>query len=252
MPRPKSTTTARARTIAADVSEESDLPAKAPRGSSATVIYKALQQDIISMQLRPGETMDEVSLSQRFNVSRAPVREAIIRLNGEGLVTIFPNRSAIVSNIDLQSLPPYLDALELIQRTVSRLAAENRSDAQLEEIRAFESIFAQARQQQDLDGLLTANYDFHMAIAEAGGNPYFTSLYGRLLNEGKRLTRVHYTHDTTLQVDEHEMMIAAIARRDADGAEEAGYLHAVEFRQRILSQLQNSLTREISVARAGA
>jgi DNA-binding GntR family transcriptional regulator len=236
-----------------DDAEETEI-VRAPRGSSAAATYETLRHEILTMVLRPGEVLDEVSLSKRFGMSRSPIREAIVRLSGEGLVTVLPNRSTIVSNLDIAMLPAFLDALELTQRAVTRLAAIHRTAADLSKIQHFQAEFARYQAASDLAEMLAANYEYHMAIAEAGRNKYFAMLYGRLLDEGKRLMHMNYSfevmpggEDRPSLADEHAEITAAIQARDADRAERLGYEHAVLFRKRILRQAMSSELAAVAV-----
>ncbi len=86
------------------------------RGSGTQSVYAALRREILSMALEPGSLLDEVRLSERFKMSRTPIREALLRLAGEGLVTTLPNRNTIVATIDFASLPTYFEALTLMYR----------------------------------------------------------------------------------------------------------------------------------------
>ena len=106
-------------------------------------VYDALRTEILALTLQPGQLLDETTLAERFNMSRSPVREALIRLAAEELVVTLPNRSTIVAPIELATFPKYVDALDIAQRMNTRLAAELRTDADLEAMasrqRAFEA-----------------------------------------------------------------------------------------------------------------
>ena len=226
--------------------------ARKPRGTGAAFVYERLRDEILRLDLEPGSPLDEVGLSKRFRLSRSPVREAIIRLAGEGLVTVFPNRSSMVAPLDLRLIPAHLDALEVMQRLTTRLAAQNRTERDIERIEAGEAAFAEAVNSRLLLEMINANHDYHMAIAEAGANPYFTSLYGRILDEGKRMLHMHFSFAAESRVrglqtlmSEHAAITEAIKNRDLDLAEELAYLHSVEFRKRFTSYLeQNSAAAE--------
>ncbi|MBL4929431.1 GntR family transcriptional regulator [Fuscibacter oryzae] len=240
-----------------DEAEETEI-VRGPRGSSASTTYETLRHEILTMVLRPGEVLDEVSLSKRFGMSRSPIREAIVRLSGEGLVTVLPNRSTIVSNLDIGMLPAFLDALELTQRAVTRLAATHRTATDLEKIRTYQGKFAEYQAASNLSEMLAANYEYHMAIAEAGRNKYFAMLYGRLLDEGKRLMHMNYSFEIMPQgdgraslADEHAEITAAIEARDADRAERLGYEHAVLFRKRVLRHVMSSELADVTVKSSG-
>ena len=186
------------------------------RGFGVQTVYEALQRDIIEMTLAPGEPLDETRLSRRFAMSRTPVREAMVRLAAEGLVTTLPNRNTIVTPIDFSSVPVYFDALVLMYRVTTRLAAMHRKESDLIEIRALGDAFARTVEEADAFGMIAVNRDFHIAIARAGRNRYFTELFAKLLDEGRRLLRLYYSsYDDHLPkhfVDEHDEIIAARGR----------------------------------------
>jgi DNA-binding GntR family transcriptional regulator len=211
------------------------------RRGAAAAIYEALKRDILEMALAPGDPLDETMLSERFGVSRTPVREALVRLVAEGLATTLPNRNTIVSALDFASLPQYLDALTLMYRVSNRLAAERRTAADIEEIRAENRRFVAAVEARDPLAMIETNRDFHLAIARAGGNRYYTDLFARLLNEGMRLLRLYYrAFDDHLPMEyaaEHDLIVAALVARDADEADRLGLRHA----RQVVGQLQQFL-----------
>ena len=97
------------------------------RGSGVKLVYDVLRDEIISLSLPPGSPIDEIQLAERFAMSRTPIREALVRLAGDGLVTTLPNRSTVVSNIDFLNLPAFFDAITLMYRVTTRQAAQNRT-----------------------------------------------------------------------------------------------------------------------------
>ena len=101
--------------------------------------------------------LDETRLSKRFAMSRTPVREAMVRLAAEGLVTTLPNRNTIVTPIDFSSVPVYFDALVLMYRVTSRLAAMHRKESDLIAIRALGDAFARTVEDADAFGMIAVN-----------------------------------------------------------------------------------------------
>lgn len=189
------------------------------RGGGARLVYETLREEILDLVLKPGAPVDEVGVAERFAMSRTPVREALVRLAGDGLVTMLPNRSTVVSAIDFPNLYAFFDALTLMYRVTTRLAAEFHDTGDLATIRARQAVFAQAVMAGDTAGMILANRDFHAAVAEAGRNSYYTGLFVRLLDEGRRLLRLYYYPAFVGQerhpfILEHEAMIAAIVARD--------------------------------------
>ncbi len=214
------------------------------RGSGVKLVYDTLRDEIIDLVLPPGSPIDEIQLSERLAMSRTPIREALVRLAGEGLVTTLPNRSTVVSQIDFLNLHNFFDAITLMYRVTTRLAAENHGAGDLKVIRAHQAAFTRAVKTQDALAMIATNRDFHAAIAEAGRNPYYTGLFCRLLDEGRRILRLYYSsYQDRLPhryVVEHEEMIAAIEARDIAAADMVARQHA----DQIVHQIQSFVARD--------
>lgn len=223
------------------------------RGFGVANVYGALKRDILDMTIAPGEQLDETGISERFGLSRTPVREAMVKLVAEGLATTLPNRNTIVSTIDFAGLPTYLDALTLMYRVTSRLAAERRREIDLIDLRAAQTRFAEAVADADAVGMIETNRAFHLAVSQSGGNKYYTDLFARLLNEGVRLLRLYYrTFEDKLPpeyVEEHETLIEAIAAQDAELADRLGAQHADQVVGQLRHFLSPSIGREIHLDR---
>ncbi|MGV1794783.1 FCD domain-containing protein [Rhizobium lusitanum] len=222
---------------------ETSLRNERKRGSGVKVVYDILRDEILDLELPPGSPIDEVQLSERFGMSRTPIREALVRLAGEGLIDTLPNRSTMVSPIDFLNMHSYFDALVLMYRVTTQLAAKYHRPEDLEVVRALQAEFAAAVEAQDALAMISTNAALHLAIAEAGRNPYFTGLFTRLLNEGRRILRLYYqSYNDRLPrrfVEEHDEIIAAVAARDTELAERLAREHA----EQIVSQVQKLLVR---------
>lgn len=221
------------------------------RGQGAQTVYERLRQSILELELEPGSPLDESSLSEQFQMSRTPIREALVRLSGEGLVTTLPNRNTVVATIDFVRLPLYFEALTLMYRVTTRSAAVHRRPEHLVAIRSFEAAYSEAVGRRDALGMIQTNRDFHMAIAEAGGNIYFTNLFGRLLDEGRRILRLYYSSfDDKLPrqyVDEHGAMVTAIEAGNADLADRLGAEHAAQIVRQIQSYIGRDTAAQITL-----
>ncbi|MFC7397356.1 GntR family transcriptional regulator [Chelatococcus sp. GCM10030263] len=234
---------------------DTDQPSPSKETGSARV-YAQLRQDILRVAIAPGAPLDEVGLSERFGLSRSPIREALVRLSSEGLVVILPNRSTIVTPIDVQSIPEFLDALDLLQRVTTRLAAIHRTDADIKRIEAARIAFEKGAQKSIDTGnslpMIESNHAFHMAIAEAGRNSYFQQFYKRILDEGRRMLHYHFefqARDPDNSVDKmasgHREMLDAIRERDPDRAEQIAHVHATMFKGRFIQFFDRNVTAKM-------
>lgn len=228
-----------------------EIPARA-RGSGSQIVYEALRKSILELTLPPASPLDEAGLSKQFDMSRTPIREALVRLAGEGLVTSLPNRNTIVSPINFVGMPVYFEALTLMYRVTTTLAALHRKPEHMVTIRGHEAGFADAVARRDALAMISSNRDFHIAIAEAGGNTYFTAFISRLLDEGRRVLRLYYsTFDDRLPkqyVVEHDQMVAAIDIGDVELADRLGGDHAAQIVRQIQSHLARHSIDDIKLA----
>jgi DNA-binding GntR family transcriptional regulator len=222
-----------------------------PRGSGPQSVYNVLRNDILAMKLAPGSPLDEVRLSERFGMSRTPIREALLRLSGDGLVTTLPNRNTIVSQIDFSGLPHYFESLTLMYRVTTRGAAQRGTGANLDAILQHQKSFADAVTRQDAFAMIEANREFHVAIAELAGNPFYTAFFAKLLDEGRRILRLYYSSfDDRLPrqyVDEHEKMIMVIQAGDVEQADQLAIAHAAQIVRQIQDYLSSNVANAVSI-----
>jgi len=214
------------------------------RGTGAAHVYQRLREEILCLTLPPGEPLDEVGLATRFGLSRSPVREALIRLAADGLVVMLQNRATIVTPFDLEGLPRYLEALDLMQRVTARLAAEHRTDEELERMDEAADVFNAAVLRGDLMQMVERNRDLHVTIARAGHNPHFLGLYSRLLDEGMRMLNLNLRFRTQIEKADpevyrrdHAQIIEAIRARDPERADRLAHEHTELFIDRFVRYL---------------
>jgi DNA-binding GntR family transcriptional regulator len=228
------------------------LEVKQVKGSGRNNVYDALRNEILALTLAPGQLLDETTLAERFEMSRSPIREALIRLAGDNLVVMLPNRSTIVAPIEVATFPKYVEALDIAQRVTLRLAAALRTNADLALIVRRQREFEAAVRTGAYLAMSESNKQFHMAIAHAGKNPYLASFYERILNEGQRMLHLHFeylerTHDGYLLTDEHNLMLEAIRVRDVERADELAHAHTRQFQDNFIDFMRENYTTDVSL-----
>lgn len=234
---------------------ETEADARPAKGAGWRWVYDTLRSEILALTLPPGDLLDETSLAERFGMSRSPVREALIRLANDDLVVTLPNRSTIVAPIDVVSFPKYVEALDILQRMNTRLAAELRTAPDLKAISKRQKEFEAAVQKGNHLAMSEANKQFHMAVARAGRNPYLAAFYERMLDQGRRMLHLHFeylerTHDGYLLTDEHDLMLEAIRDGDVERADALAHAHTRQFRDNFINFMTENYSRGVVLTQA--
>ncbi|WP_431324326.1 GntR family transcriptional regulator [Rhizobium sp. YTU87027] len=232
------------------MSEESEV--KRIRGTGWKNVYETLRNEILSLALPPGQLLDETTLAERFDMSRSPVREALIRLGADELVVTLANRSTIVAPIEVATFPKYVEALDIAQRMNTRLAAALRTEADLKIITKRLKSFEAAVKTGNHLAMSEANKEFHMAIAHAGKNQYLASFYEKLLSQGQRMLHLHFeylerTHEGYLLTDEHALMLNAIRDKNVDLADELAHAHTRQFQDNFINFMRENYTTDVAL-----
>jgi DNA-binding GntR family transcriptional regulator len=215
-------------------------------------IYDELRRQILTLELKHGEQLDEISLATTFGLSRSPVRDAMARLVSEGLVTILPNRTAIVTPFEIEEFPNYITALDLVQRAVTRLAAMHRSDDDILNIEAANERYMETVYQGDFSAMTERNKEFHLAIAAAARNNYLAKYYDKLLSEGQRIQHLQFDFMTRQDAPsklgrDHDDLIEAIKSGDAESADAKAHEHTMLFQNRFLTFMQRNLLKNMEL-----
>lgn len=221
-------------------------------GHGGRYIYEELRRQILTLELKHGEQLDEISLATNFGLSRSPVRDAMARLVSEGLVTILPNRTAIVTPFEIEEFPHYITALDLVQRAVTRLAALHRNDEDIRNIDAANEAYMETVYKGDFSAMTERNKEFHLTIAAAGRNNYLAKYYDKLLSEGQRIQHLQFDfmtrHDAPSKLGrDHDELIAAIKSGNADLADAKAHDHTMLFQNRFLTFMQRNLLKDMEL-----
>jgi len=211
-----------------------------------TKVARQLRDAILRLELRPGAVLDEAELAIRMNVSRTPVREAIIQLISDGLVER-QGRKAMVATLDFNEVPSLYDALLVSSRMIHRLAAQNRSPADLKAIEEAMLLFESKMDAADGAERSEANLCFHRAISYAAHNRFFHEFYESVLMKTIRLARACFANPgisnnlLAKPSEETSRHLAETARqhREIYAAIEAGHVELAD----VLAVKHHGLTR---------
>ena len=203
-----------------------------------------LRRLIVEGVIAPGAKLNERELSERLQVSRTPLREAIRTLAAEGLVELLPNRGAVAVQLSAQDVAHTFEVIAGLEAQSGELAAQRITDAELSEIRALHYEMLAAFTRRDLSGYYRLNAQIHDAINAAARNPVLQQTY-RTVNARLQALRFRSNFDDRKwqrAVKEHEAMIDMLATRDAAGLRALMVQHLNHKRDAVLELLQQGVT----------
>jgi len=188
------------------------------RPTRAEMLRKGLEEDIFCGRLKPGDRLDEVSLADRFNVSRTPVREALHQLSASGLVEVRPRQGAVVAQITLRRLIEIFDVMAELEGMCARLAARRMTTEERAALRdAHANCSETVTAGHDVDAYYEANWRFHDLIYAGSHNTILeeTTAGLRLRATPYRRHQLNRPGRIADSLREHEAVLKAI--EDGDG-----------------------------------
>ncbi len=190
--------------------------------SQADRAYDLIKARIIVLDIPPGAILDEEQLAQELKFGRLPIREALQRLERDGLVVIQPWRSTYVSDVKLFDLRNICETRVSVEGWSARLAAERITSIQLHQL---EKYFAQPKKgfgRERSVSIIDQELKVHKTVAEASGNKYLMDFISRLLDLSARIWRMLPNPQACANEigQHHEQLYQALLHRDAVSAEE--------------------------------
>ncbi len=193
-------------------------------GTVAELAYAQIRSVILDGDMAPGIRLSQQELAERLQISRTPVREALRRLTGEGLVDDLPQRGFRVADLGLEAVMRRLEVRTVLEPGIARLAAKRATD---DDIDAMVVAIAQEDDASAMWEAHDASREFHIVVARATQNEEFVStLESKWIPEvGRRLIARRSAQPDWLATDvrEHERILKAIA--DGDGGLAAGLMY---------------------------
>ena len=204
------------------------------------VVFNTLRQAILKGELKPGERLMEIQLANKLGVSRTPVREAIRKLELEGLVLMIPRKGAEVAEITRQDMEDVLEVRTALEELAVKDACDHITDAQLSELKKASNEFKKALLEgKDLVTCADADMHFHDVILSATNNRRLIQMLNNLSEQMYRY-RMEYlmderTHKTL--IEEHDAIRRALKKHDKVKAGAAIRVHIDNQKRSILESL---------------
>ena len=190
----------------------------------ADSLLEQIRKAVVEGEIAPGAKISEPELARRFGVSRGPLREAISRLEAGGLVTRRPNVGARVITLSAQGLIEIYELREALEGMAARLAAENMSDEEVQAMRDLLEIHQVNVEEKDGQAYFQkeGDLDFHYRIIQGSRNQRLTRVLCDDLYHLARMYRFQFgmaSRRARKALEEHGMILDAIADRDGESAE---------------------------------
>lgn len=204
------------------------------------VVFNTLRQAILTGELKPGERLMEIHLADRLGVSRTPIREAIHKLEREGLVTIIPRRGAEVAQITEKSMNDVLEVRRALDALCVELACDRITEDGLEKLKAACDNFEQCVKTKDNKKIAQADVALHNIIVQATGNQRLIQLVNNLSEQMYRY-RFEYIKDSSQHktlVEEHRIIYQSIVAKDKKTAAVAARTHIDNQEKAIIRQIR--------------
>ncbi|SMO60342.1 transcriptional regulator, GntR family [Paracoccus laeviglucosivorans] len=190
-------------------------PSSAPPSEIAERIWLAIAE----RRLRPGARLKEEELAEIFAVSRARVRQALALLERDGLVRLQPNRGAFVPAPDVNEAADVLFARRIIERRIIERLSVAITPKGIARLRAHVLHEREAKARGDLSDTIRLSGRFHLLLAELLQSDFLQAMLGELISRSSLITAIYRdSAQADCGPDEHEQIIAALERRDADAA----------------------------------
>ncbi len=199
-------------------------------------VYSELKRRIVLIEYEPGQVLREKDLIEEFGVSRTPIREALIRLETEGLVRIIPSSSTMVTEVSFQNLKDVFEVRSYLIRLAGELAASRITESELASLR---SDVEAMENESDPKRLMELDLAFHDQLNRATKNDVLANMLQMLRNQSVRIWAFSREMDDYYDqlAEEHAALLQSLTDRDAARSAELLEKHTKRFIEHIRQQL---------------
>lgn len=208
--------------------DKNDKPSTNARYRVKEAIVTYLRVAIVSGELRPGQTLHESDLTKQFGASRSPIREALVQLEQEGLVTTIPKKGSVITTIDKSQLRQALFVRSSLEATNIELLAQNISDAQITTIKENIERQRKALLQDDYAEMYDSMDEFHLLLCDFNQLPRIWELIRREKIPLDRLHALNQPHSPRMATlfNQHIEIVKALEEKDSEKCSALIRMHA--------------------------
>ncbi len=202
------------------------------------MVYEELKMQILTGAIVPGTRMMEVELAKEIGVSRTPIREAIRKLEKEGLVTIEPRRGAYASQISTEDMVEILEVRQNMEGLAAFFAASRMSADQMAELKDVSTHYNDAVQSGNMEDMIRHDTRFHRIIVESCNNKVLVQMIEQLQEMVLRFRYIYYDNFRRAEnmPEEHQLILDAIQSGDAEAARAAADVHIDRLKELVIRE----------------
>ena len=191
------------------------------------LVFESIREAIIGGQLPPGERLMEIQLAEEMGVSRTPVREAIRKLELEGLVVMIPRKGAYVSGLSMKDISDVFEIRSALEGLAAELASERATEEELENMERHLVRIAEGIEKGDITSVVEVDTDFHGMLYTASRNQWLGQIINNLREQIQRFrqTSLSYPGRMRVALEEHRRIVEAISSRDPELARKLAAEH---------------------------
>lgn len=201
------------------------------------IVFETLRTAILDGDLKPGERVMEVQLAEKLGVSRTPVREAIRKLELEGLLVMIPRKGAYVADVSIKDVLNVLEVRASLEGLAASLAAERITEEEIESLKLSAKEFEEMNKLNDRDGMVEKDTEFHTVLLNASRNNKLISIVEGLSDYVQRFRVIYFTEYSEAKniMEDHKAILDAINERDAKKAKKVAQDHIENIGNYLLS-----------------
>lgn len=205
------------------------------------LVFESLREAIISGLLPPSERLMEIQLAEEMGVSRTPVREAIRKLELEGLVVMIPRKGAYVAGMSIKDIVDVFEIRGALEGLAAELASERVTDEELESMERYLVKISEEIESGDLSKVVETDTDFHTLIYKASRNARLSQIISNLREQIQRFrtTSLSFPGRMKIALEEHRKIVEAISSRDGELARKLAQEHIENAENTMMNMIQH-------------
>jgi DNA-binding GntR family transcriptional regulator len=203
--------------------------------------YNTIKQEIVTLKLPPGSYLDKEKIQERLKVGLTPVREALLRLEAENLVTALTNKGFYVKDLNIQSIKDLLENRIFLERYVGFLAIQRITKKDIEELEEVALKMEALAANSDEYGLVMKDREFHMLMVKSTRNSQLERIMNLIYNESLRIWFISHYEDLAESVKMHFETVEVLRKKDWKLLHKDIVHHNMVFQERVRSYFRKIL-----------